>query len=78
MLVYLYLYYLYLYHALSREAMQHTAEPDQECWCTVLVLVQMLVQVGVQAQVQWMVVFLGIALVKQHTAAPNVYPNFCK
>ena len=43
--------------------MQHTAEPDQKCWRW--------------AQVQ-QVVFLGIDLVKQHTAVPNMNPNCCK
>ena len=76
-----YIFYLSLYHAPLREAMQLPAEPDRqedENNVPVLVLVQKQVQVEAQVKAQQRPVFLGIDLVKQHTAVPNVQANDCK
>ena len=79
---FLYLY-LYLDHAVLKEVMQPTAEPNEEedadnvlqVLVLVLVLVQMEVQAEEQVQVQQRPVFLDVAGVKQHTAVLNVQAN---
>jgi hypothetical protein len=75
---FLYLY-LYLDHAVLKEVMQPTAEPNEEedadNVLQVLVLVQMEVQAEEQVQVQQRPVFLDVAEVKQHTAVLNVQAN---